>query len=86
MAPRHLEKAAAKHGATPNEVESVFVNRPQYRRLERGRIEGKDAYAAYGQTDAGRYLTIVFIRKGGGMALIISARDMDRKERKQYGR
>lgn len=43
-------------------------------------------YAAYGQTDAGRYLTVFFIHKPGGRALIISARDMDGKERRQYGR
>ncbi|GMR22850.1 MAG: hypothetical protein BMS9Abin37_1226 [Acidobacteriota bacterium] len=43
-------------------------------------------HGAYGQTEAGRYLTVIFIRKLGGRALIITARDMDSKERKQYGR
>ena len=43
-------------------------------------------YSAYGRTDAGRYVTVIFIRKFGNHALVISARDMDRKERKQYGR
>lgn len=39
-----------------------------------------------GQTDAGRYLIVYFIRKAGGVALTISARDMDSRERRQYGR
>ncbi len=62
------------------------MNKPQYRFLERGKIDGEDVYAAYGRTDNGRYVTVVFIRKAGAKALIISARDMDKKERKQYGR
>ncbi len=49
-------------------------------------MEGEDVYAAYGRTHAGRYMTAVFIRKFGNRALIISARDMDSKERKQYGK
>jgi hypothetical protein len=33
--------------------------------LERGKIDGEDVYAAYGRTDGGRYVTVVFIRKAG---------------------
>jgi len=46
----------------------------------------KNVYLAYGSTDAGRYVTVIFIRKFSNYALIISARNMDRKERKQYGK
>jgi uncharacterized DUF497 family protein len=67
-------------------VEEVFVNNPQYRFIERGKIEGEHVYSAYGRTDAGRYVTVIFIRKLGNRALVITARDMDRKERKQYGK
>jgi hypothetical protein len=81
-----VDKLTIKHRITQDEVEEVFVNRPQYRFQERGKIEGEDVYSAYGRTDAGRYLTVIFIRKYGNRALIISARDMDRKERKQYGK
>ena len=76
-----VEKIEAKH-----RVSLVFLAPPQFRRLEKGKVEGEDVYGAYGQTEAGRYLTVVFIRKLGGRALIITARDMDSKERKQYGR
>ena len=80
-----VDKIAAKHRLTQEEVEQVFLNRPQYRLLERGNIEGEHVYSAYGRTDEGRYVTVVFILKFGNRALIITARDMDKKERKQHG-
>ena len=81
-----VDKLAWKHQIIPDEIETVFANRPQYRFLEKGKVEGENVYAAYGRTDAGRYVTVIFIRKYGNKALVISARNMDRKERKQYGR
>jgi uncharacterized DUF497 family protein len=42
--------------------------------------------SAYGQTEAGRYIIVFFVLKRGRQALVISARDMDGKERKTYGR
>jgi hypothetical protein len=80
-----IEKLDWKHNVIPEEVEEVFKNKPQYRRLERGKIEGEDVYSAYGRTNEGRYMTVIFIRKSGGLALIISGRDMNKRERKQYG-
>jgi uncharacterized DUF497 family protein len=41
---------------------------------------------ALGQTDAGRYLAVLFIYKKSKEALVLGARDMADKERKQYGR
>jgi uncharacterized DUF497 family protein len=41
---------------------------------------------ALGQTEAGRYLTVLFIHKKTNDALILSARDMADRERKMYGR
>jgi uncharacterized DUF497 family protein len=43
-------------------------------------------YSAWGQTDAGRYLIVFFIHKSANTALILSARDMDDKERQRYER
>lgn len=83
---RIVEKLSMKHHVTKDEVEQVFINKPQYRFLEQGRIEGENVYSAYGCTNAGRYVTVIFIRKFGNHALVISARDMDKKERKQYGK
>jgi len=81
---RIIEKLAKRHHINPEEVEEVLSNTPQYRFIEDGKIENEDVYAAYGRTDAGRYVTVIFIQKPGRHALVISARDMDKKERKQY--
>ncbi|MFQ5455314.1 MAG: BrnT family toxin [Nitrospirota bacterium] len=81
-----VEKLAKKHHITKDEVEQVFINNPQYRFIEKGRIEDENVYSAYGRTDAGRHVTVIFICKFSNRALIISARNMDRKERKQYGK
>jgi uncharacterized DUF497 family protein len=54
--------------------------------VEKGDRRGEDVYLALGQTDAGRYLTVLFIYKFSSQALILSARDMAKKERKLYGR
>lgn len=81
---RIVEKLDRKHHLLPEEVEEVFANIPQYRFIEQGKIEDNDVYAAYGRTDSGRYITVVFIQKLDHHALVISARDMDKKERKQY--
>lgn len=43
-------------------------------------------YAALGRTKAGRYLMVYFIYKTTKEALIVTARDMTRKERKIYVR
>jgi uncharacterized protein len=84
--PDIIEKLAAKHQVTQDEVEEVFFNRPHYRFIESGYQLGEDVYAALGQTKAGRYLIVFFIHKPGHLALILSARDMDHKERRQYER
>lgn len=81
-----IDKLEAKHHIVPEEVEEVFSNRPEIRFLENGDIAGQDLYAAYGRTDAGRYVTVIFILKSAGRALIVTGRDMDRKERKQHGK
>jgi uncharacterized protein len=47
-------------------------------------ISDENAYAALGQTSAGRYLIVFFLRKKTGQALPISARDMSASERKRY--
>jgi uncharacterized DUF497 family protein len=84
--PDIIEKLATKHGVSEEEVEEVLLGDPRFRFVERGHRSGEDIYAGMGQTDAGRYLVVFFILKQGGLALIISGRDMDAKERKLYER
>ena len=81
-----VDKLAWKHQVAPAEVEEALNNQPKIRFVEKGERKGEDVYMALGQTDAGRYLAILFIHKETKEALIISARDMADKERKQYGR
>jgi hypothetical protein len=51
----------AEHGVEPQEAEQVVA----HARLVRKAGQGK--YLAYGQTDAGRYLTVVFAPKNGAV-------------------
>jgi uncharacterized DUF497 family protein len=81
-----VEKLASKHGVTEEEAEEIFFNRSRFRFIESGYRPGEDVYSAGGQTDAGRYLIVFFIYKSSNTALILSARDMDQKERRCYER
>jgi hypothetical protein len=80
------DKLEFKHNVTMEEVEETLNNRPKFRFVERGERKGEDVYMALGQTDSGRHLSILFIYKRTKEALILSARDMADKERKQYGK
>ena len=84
--PDIIEKLASKHQVTEEEAEEVFFNRPRFRLVESGHRPGEDVYSACGQTDGGRYLIVFFIHKSANAALVLSARDMDDKERKRYER
>lgn len=79
-----VEKLETKHGVFIEEAEKVLFGKPHIRRAQRGRVKGEDLYAAYGQTDAGRYLIVFFIRKESVAALPISARNMTDSERRYY--
>ena len=81
-----IDKLLWKHHVTTDEVEEVFNRSPRHRFLEKGDVEGEDLYSALGRTEAGRYLTVYFLHKSTGEALIISARDMKKKERRLYGK
>ena len=80
------EKIIRKHHVQPVEAEEAFFSRPLFRFMERGQRKGEDVYAVHGQTQAGRYLTVFFIHKKNGDALIISARDMTNQERRLYAK
>jgi uncharacterized protein len=78
-------KLAKKHHVTIREVRQARLNNPRIRCAEKGYIEGEDVYAAFSQTFSGRYLSVFFIFKPSeNTAVIISARDMSKKERKTY--
>ena len=81
-----VEKLEVKHNVHPEEVEEVFASSPKIKRMNKGHFQSEDVYRALGRTEAGRYLVVFFIHKLTGEALILSARDMDRKERRGYAR
>lgn len=81
-----VEKLEVKHQVVSEEVEQVFSNQPRVKRMNKGHYRGEDVYRALGQTDAGRYLTVFFVHKLTPEALILSAREMDDKERRSYAR
>ncbi|NIM14733.1 MAG: BrnT family toxin [Candidatus Aminicenantes bacterium] len=79
-----VEKISFKHQVSIIEVEEVLNSHPFVCKVARGQVDDEDIYAAYSQIHNGRYLIVFFIKKKGNRALPISARDMDRKERKYY--
>ena len=83
---RIVEKLAWKHNVLPSEVEEVLSGDCKIFRKEKGKVEGEHLYNALGKTEAGRFLAVFFIRKLGDKALVITARDMNKSERKRYGK
>lgn len=79
-----VDKLLFKHHVDTEEVEQMLSRKSRFRFVEKGKQEDEDVYMALGQTDAGRYLTVLFIYKKTKEALILSARDMAKKERRQY--
>ncbi len=74
------EDHIARHSVIPEEVEEVcqgdlFVSRTRERRLR-----------VIGQTEAGRYLTVILAPRGRGVYYPITARDATAAERRLYHR
>ena len=81
-----VDKLRRKHGVEPEEVEEALASRAYFFFAEKGHREGENVYGAFGQSDAGRHLVVYFIYKADSSALILSARDMARKDRRRYER
>lgn len=84
--PQFETKVRTKHGVEPDEVESVLLGQPKILFWERGEVPGEDFYLGLGKTHAGWYLAVFFLLKKAGKVLVISARDMNARERKRYGK
>ena len=81
-----VDKIETKHGVETWEVEEVLLGDAEFRRQARGTRRGEDLYYALGQTEAGRWLFVLFIRKRGQRALVVTARDMTGREKKGFRR
>ena len=79
----NLEKNWLKHGVSPIECEQVFFNQ-SFIAPDVKHSEQEDRFFALGRTDLDRYLFLVFTLRRHKIR-IISARNMNRKERKIYG-
>jgi uncharacterized DUF497 family protein len=80
----NLEKNWLKHGVSPLECEQVFFNQPLVVVSDLKHSQGEERFYALGRTDTDRYLFVVFTVRGRKLR-VISARDMNRKERSVYG-
>lgn len=80
----NIEKIWAKHKVSPFECEQVFFNEPLVAQDDIKHSQKEERYYVLGKTDAARMLFVVFtIRRN--LIRVISARDMSRKERQDYG-
>jgi uncharacterized DUF497 family protein len=78
-------KSADKHDVSQTEAESVFFNDPLIVVEDTKHSEREQRLNALGKTAQDRPLHITFtLRQNGSTIRVISARDMNRKERKIY--
>lgn len=76
-------KTQLKHEVSTGECEEIFYNQPLIILDDHKHSEEEQRYAAYGMTDDGCRLHIIFtVRKT--KYRVVSARDMHKKERQFY--
>lgn len=79
----NIEKNWLKHKVSPVECEQVFFNQPLIILDDFIHSTSEKKFAAFGCTDAGRLLVVIFTKRGK-LLRVISARDMNSRERKFY--
>ena len=79
----NLLKNWEKHRVSASECEQIFFNRPLVAEIDEKHSKTESRVFALGITDAGRRLFIVFTIRSKKIR-VISARDMNRRERKVY--
>jgi len=72
-----------KHKVSPAECEQLFFNQPLIVAEDEKHSSEETRFHTLGQTDARRRLFVVFTIRND-LIRVISARDMNRKERKVY--
>lgn len=78
-------KSVDKHYVSQAEAEQVFMNQPLLLAEDREHSVSEHRLRALGRTDEGRHLYVVFtLRRDRSLIRVISARDMNRKERRHY--
>lgn len=79
----NLTKNWSKHNVFYLECEQVFFNKPLLLYEDGNHSAKEERMYALGKTDLGRLLLVVFTAKKK-LIRVISARDMNKKERKAY--
>lgn len=79
----NIDKNLLKHQVQNWECEQIFFNEPLIILDDSKHSLSEKRWAAFAQTDAGRFFAIIFTKRGE-LLRVISARDMNRKERKFY--
>jgi len=77
------DKNYLKHGVRNGECEDIFFNQPLIIVNDTKHSTRDRRFAAFGITDGGRKLTVVFTLRAR-LIRVISARDMNAKERRYY--
>ena len=77
------DKNLVEHNVQNWEWEQVFFNKSLLVLYDLGHSSEEKRWAAFGRTDAGRFLAVVFTKRGD-LLRVISARDMNRREREFY--
>ena len=79
----NISKNLVKHQVEDWESEQVFFNEPVLVLDDPKHSFVEKRWAAFGRTDVGRLLVVIFTKRGN-LLRVISARDMNRKEMKFY--
>jgi uncharacterized DUF497 family protein len=69
------EEHIAEHHVEPEEVEEVCLGHPHTSKTREGKLR------VIGQTDSGRYLTVILAYRGQGLYYPVTARDASDSER-----
>ena len=78
-------KSSQKHNVIQSETEQLFFNQPLLLLADIAHSQKEARYHALGRTDDGRQLHVTFIlRAKGTLIRVISARDMNRREKNIY--
>ena len=79
----NIDKNLIKHNVENWECEQVFFNRPLLVLDDPKHSVSEKRWAAFGKTDADRFLVVIFTKRNN-LIRIISARNMNKRERKFY--
>jgi hypothetical protein len=79
----NVNKNLIRHNVENWECEQIFFNIPLLLLEDPGHSSTEKRWAAFGKTDPNRLLIVIFTIRGE-LIRVISARDMDKKERIYY--